>query len=218
MKRFLILTIMLLSFFNSFALNAQEITDNKVRAKIVDFNSYNKIASNTNYIKYNNGLQVKPNAKYYDIDENGNYVIFPTLDDYIIYNTINTSFRNRYGYTWKTLSEKEKDLYFHFIQYHPGTPSWIKASKYTILGNKKFNVSTSYTWSNTTFNLGFSYSYGVSIDIPADSSRKSRLGVYADYTLKQIEVEQYQYGEPTGVKKTLNFATKNNDEIDPIYK
>lgn len=220
----------LLLFLNSNRLYAQDLKNIKpsIYSNNIKSNLYNiKTTKDKNNIKSNNQLIVTPHANYYDIDENGNFIIFPTLDDYILYDSINNSkisfryspgYSNRYGYEWKIINQSEKELYFHFIQYHPGTKAWAKANEYTILSGETFKVSTTYTWSKFTFDLGFSYSYSVNTSIPADPSRYSRLGIYADYTLKQYELKQYQYGQPTGETRTLSYATKNNSYIEPKYK
>lgn len=75
-----------------------------------------------------------------------------------------------------------------------------------------------YTFENVNLDIGFSYSYSVATTIPADASRYSRLGVYADYTFKQERYAEYLQGQPTGNTRISTYAIRNANYIKPIYK
>lgn len=101
-----------------------------------------------------------------------------------------------------------------FSGYSKFTPFWTKASLYTLTNNQSesFSSTTNTDWGS--INFSFSKSYGVSTNIPADSTRYSRLAGYAD-----LKIERYYVSLPNlhnGYYKTE--VTVQNIYIDPIYQ
>lgn len=168
---------------------------------------------------YNASITIDPISQYYTFDENGNQVMFPTYDDYLLYENAQNFARGAYGETWVPIRTVAEDkLLFHFVGYHSGTSTWAKTNQYVITRNKTYSVSGSYNWKSTNFNLGFSYSYGVATYIPANASKYSRLGVYGDFTFKQVEYAQYKYGQPTGATRVSSSVTRTNSYLEPRYQ
>lgn len=163
-------------------------------------------------------LGQKPIAKYYGIDRDGNYVIFTNLEDCKVFSSSQNKTAKSDLYTWeivRTLDEKR--LNHHFIQYI-FNDTWVKASRYEIKNGQNFKVSSIYDWSNYTFELGFTYSFKENLIVEADSSKSNKLGVFADYVLSKVELEQLKSGKPTGVKRIVNIATRTAIYIEAKYR
>jgi len=177
------------------------------------------IASPSNVFASTNAMESKSTSEYTYIDQSGNELIFPTAEDYELYMQAHRTSQYRYGEEWRlqeTLASSKLNHYF--VGYHSGTPNWTKASSYTITKGKSFNVSANYPWQGVTLNIGFSYSFSVATTIPANSNKYSRLGVYADYTLKKERYAEYQYGQPTGNTRVSTYSTRTANYIDPVYQ
>lgn len=171
-------------------------------------------SSNTAVTQFN----AESTALYVYRTGDGRELIFPTKEDYDLYLQAHQLTR-AYGEEWRLQTTlAKKNLSHHFVGYHSGTPNWAPASSYTISKGKNFSVGGSYSWEGVTLNLGFSYSFSVATTIPADASRYSRLGVFADYTLKKERYAQYQYGKATGLTRVSTYAERTAKYIEPVYK
>ncbi|WP_348620746.1 hypothetical protein [Paenibacillus polymyxa] len=163
--------------------------------------------------------------------DNGDVMSFVTKEDYDSYvaasNNKNTTVRleaadsvikpsnTRIENT--LLSTTTKD--HQWINYHSETPNWSKASNYTITGGKTYNASTTLKYDDLSFTVGVAYTYSVSTQIPADANRFSRLGVWADLTLKKYRAVQYD--NYTGQRiSSWEFVSSNarNTYIAPAYQ
>lgn len=165
-----------------------------------------------------NAMEAESASEYLYIDQHGNEYIFPTAEDYGNFLEAH-KIQPRYGEMWLLdATLVTTNLNHYFVGYHSGTPNWIKASSYTISSGQNFNVSASYPWQGVSLNIGFSYSYSVATTIPANASKYSRLGVYADYTLKKERYAEYSYGQPTGNTRISTYAVRTANYIDPVYQ
>lgn len=79
---------------------------------------------------------------------------------------------------------------YQFLGYSKFTPSWTKASRYTLTNNQTESFSSKVTTDWGDVSVSFSKSYGVNTSIPADSSRFSKLAGYADLKIERIKVSQ----------------------------
>nr|KAF1298787.1 hypothetical protein BAU18_05955 [Enterococcus diestrammenae] len=84
-----------------------------------------------------------------------------------------------------------KTFYSKFIGYNPLTPSWSYASRYTISRGKSLSFSTGYTYDGVSATLSVSNSYGVSVTLPANSKKASRLAAKADVKVSKYKMELY---------------------------
>lgn len=93
------------------------------------------------------------------------------------------------------------------------TSTWIKASSYTA-GNT-YSTSLSYNYSGVSTNIGFTKT--ISANIPANSSKYSRLKGKADITFKKYKVLHYQGGS---IYKTTYEVDKiyHHTYLDVVYK
>ncbi|WP_455616540.1 hypothetical protein [Eisenbergiella sp.] len=164
-------------------------------------------------------LMTMSTSNYVYTDSNGYQIVFPTLEDYEVYVKAHEDIQPRYGEQWileQTLHTSTLNHYF--VGYHSGTPNWTKASSYVISQGKNFSIGASYPWQGITLDIGFSYSFSVATTIPANANKYSRLGVYADYTLKQEKYAEYQYGIATGNTRVSTYAVRTANYIDPVYQ
>ncbi len=161
--------------------------------------------------------------EYSVVDENGDTIIFNNQEDYNFYqkyeNPETPKSRNAsMGTSWKTAvtsSTRQNQLW---VGYHSGTPSWSKASSYTLTRNKTYSVSGSYNYGGSIINLGFSYSKGVNTAIPANKNRNSRLGIWGDFTFRTIKTTEYKNGKPTGNVQYRKDQIRHNYYINPKYQ
>jgi hypothetical protein len=164
-------------------------------------------------------IQANSTNEYIYTNEFGNEMIFPTIEDYDIYVFAHRATQPRYGEIWlleETLETSK--IRHHFLDYHSGTPVWSPASSYTINRGTTYNVGGDYSWKGISLDLGFSYSFSVDTTIPANASKYSRLGVYADYTLKRERYAEYKYGQPTGNTRVSTYASRTATYIEPVYQ
>ncbi|MBO0472242.1 hypothetical protein JZO86_00760 [Enterococcus ureasiticus] len=161
--------------------------------------------------------------EYSIIDDNGDTIIFNNKEDYDFY--INYEAPKKIqsrsastGTTWKTSVTSSTRKNQLWIGYHSGTPSWSKASSYTLTRNKTYSVSGSYKYEGVTMNIGFSYSKGVNTTIPADKKRNSRLGLWGDFTFRTIKTVEYRNGKATGNVQYRKDKIRHNYYINPKYQ
>ena len=78
-----------------------------------------------------------------------------------------------------------------WVNYNPYTPSWQKAGSYSIAVNANITVTGSFSYKGATFGIGASLSKGVTINMPANKAKESRLGLEADVTMNEYVIEMY---------------------------
>ena len=139
--------------------------------------------------------------------DDGTLVFFDTVEDYNAYldnqmikivprcATCNKTTTT----TITTNTTKEK-----WVNYHPLTNAWIKASSYTISRGKSYTISGSYSYSGYNVGVSVSHNTSVSATIPANSKKYSRLGVWSDITFKRFK---HVVKSPTG--KVINTYYSN---------
>lgn len=81
-----------------------------------------------------------------------------------------------------------------WVGYHPLTPNWSYASSYTVTTGKSYSVNGSYTYNGVAFAINVDCTRSVAITYPADASRASKLGVWADVKLIRTKVDVYDNG------------------------
>lgn len=75
-----------------------------------------------------------------------------------------------------------------FIGYHVDTKSWTKASSYSLSTSRAFSVSSAFNSNGWSGNISVSITKGVTVNIPANTKRLSRLGIYADISVQKYKV------------------------------
>ena len=78
---------------------------------------------------------------------------------------------------------------YKWIGYLSEPAEWTRASSYTLSSGRSYSVSGSMTYEGVGVSLSTTYSSGVSRTLPADPSRYSRLGMYADITVRKYKSE-----------------------------
>lgn len=91
-----------------------------------------------------------------------------------------------------------------FVGYHVVTPSWAKASSYTVNAGLTASASIEYTYKQFTCKLTASKTFGVDTNIPADSSKFSRLGLYGDFLVKHMRTN---YHDSSGIYDTYDYIS-----------
>lgn len=191
---FLLCFSLALFVFNSHDASANESNLEPVNSAIVDFeNLYIKNEDGT-ITAFDNAEDMQVHLDYINSDEDTpDFTTFSKLGHKLV------------GTQYK---------YKEFSGYSKFTPSWAKASLYTI-GNSKsesFSATSSSDWGNVNFS--FSKSYGVNTTIPADPTRYSRLAGYADLKLERYYVNLPNL--PTTYYKTE--VTILNTYVQPRYQ
>jgi len=136
--------------------------------------------------------------------EDGSALIFETEKDYQSYlrakdkTTVKTKLDSTdiqtMGIDYVRTPISSEVRYYKWVGYHPGTADWRTADSHTLESGRTFNVSTQVTYKNVSATLSLEYSYSVSSSLPADPTRYSRLGVYADYIVSYSRYDIYEYG------------------------
>jgi len=119
------------------------------------------------------------------------------------------------SYVIKEISRERKDMLF--INYFKDFPEWAKVSTYNLASGKTYNISGKSNFKGVDITIGVSFSNSSSRSIPADSSKFSKLGAYADVTL--IKKERIKY--VGGVKVSSEFfgeSIVHQKYIDVVYK
>lgn len=92
--------------------------------------------------------------------------------------------------------------------------AWAKASSYTVSAGKKF--SGSYNYAGIDVNISFTQS--VSVTIPANSAKESKLGAYADITFEKRRIQYYQGGSLYKTEYDAVPIKYQNKTLKVIYK
>ncbi|UQW97144.1 hypothetical protein M2M59_14685 [Rummeliibacillus sp. G93] len=66
------------------------------------------------------------------------------------------------------------------------TSSWAKSNLYVMTASKTFRFEGSYEW-HGTLGIGFDFTKGVEVHIPANKKKWSRVGLYADYKFSRYK-------------------------------
>lgn len=158
---------------------------------------------------------------FVSIPINNNEVwIFPTEDDYNAYlkeMSIKTD-EDMISPQYVTEHEISRTTWYHkWICYHKSTPTWTKASSYTVNAGTKCSGSIAATYAGVTFTLSLTKTQNVTTTIPADSSRYSRLSLSGDFLVKKMT---RFYHDNSGVYDQYDYIsyTKLNSYIDVTYQ
>lgn len=103
---------------------------------------------------------------------------------------------------------------YQWMGYSRFTPSWTKASSYVLNSNETETFTGTVSSKFGSVEAKFVRSYGVSTNIPANSSRYSRLAGWADLTIKRYRVSLPNLS--TSYYK--NKVTVRNNYVDVKYK
>jgi len=103
-----------------------------------------------------------------------------------------------------------KRYYGKFLGYSSLTPNWSYASGYILSKGKNVTFTTGYTYEGVSASLTISQSYGVSINIPANSSRSNRLAAKGDVTISKYKVEAYYGNTVTKTFYVLRSSKPSN--------
>lgn len=106
---------------------------------------------------------------------------------------------------------------YQWIGYHSLTPNWSKASSYTLTSGGSYSASGSVTSHGYSIGVTVSYTQSASITYSANSSKYSRLGVYADVKVYRYKYDVYEYGTYS-YTYYVNGATPTTRYITVVYK
>lgn len=130
---------------------------------------------------------------YYYEDDNGNVAIFDNEQEYnsfLEYKDDNSM--STYGSTYtKNTLVSTKSLSKKWIGYHSYTKDWHKASGYSLSAGKTYTASGSYNYSGVTIGLSYSRTQSATSTFSANSTKYSKLGVYADVKIKTYKTTSY---------------------------
>jgi hypothetical protein len=108
----------------------------------------------------------------------------------------------------KLLETKTADMIW--IGYLSYPDFWGKADHYKLNKGETYTANGSYKWKDLTVGLTFSQTKSVEVSFPADPLRWSRLGTYADITLKKYQT--------TSPKTIYTEVTYRNKYVTTVYK
>ena len=132
---------------------------------------------------------------------------FSTPEDYQSYlkhQESKTPVIQPHGEFTTTQEISRQNLKIKFVGYHALTPSWAKASSYTVNAGLTASASIEYTYKQFTCKLTASKTFGVDTNIPADSSKFSRLGLYGDFLVKHMRTN---YHDSSGIYDTYDYIS-----------
>ena len=119
------------------------------------------------------------------------------------------------NYKYTTIYNVPK--YYVWVGYHPLTPYWAKASQYVISTGSSYTISGSYTYKNYLFSITVNNNVSLAIYLPADASKYSKIGVYADVKLIRTKVDVYDYDVYMSTYY-VNSTYVSNYYIETVYK
>jgi hypothetical protein len=184
MKKGLLICLSALCFFslNQYGGNAQEITSLYVDSSLgtsEDFKSQEFFP-----------LQISDTETLH----------FPTEESRDFYIQSNEQEYNRsHGLMSKSTELSRSTFRNKFIGYNSMTPDWAFASQYVITAGRSMSFSASYSLGGTTANLTVSTTRSVATTIPANASRRSRLGATADVVVARVRIDYYIGAIQTGI-------------------
>lgn len=115
------------------------------------------------------------------------------------------------GVKTRVVSTSSQRRYNVFLGYNSLTPDWSFASHYDLDRGRQATFTTGYTYDGFSATLALTQSYGVTIRIPANSTRASRLGARGDVTLYKRKMEAY-YGT-TVISTFYSMSLTNQTNI-----
>lgn len=101
-----------------------------------------------------------------------------------------------------------------FLSYSKYTPSWAKASSYTLSQGRSDTFSSNFDTKFGAVSASFTKNYGTTTTIPANKKKYSRIAGYADLKIQKIKVSL------PNVSSTFykNKVTKQEKYVKPKYK
>ncbi|MEK4254740.1 hypothetical protein [Ureibacillus sp. FSL K6-2830] len=162
-------------------------------------------------------VEFEPAVDYENLqvtNDDGSIILFDNLEDMEIYLTTSKELQSGIGINWygETVVGTEYK-WFHFMGYSKHTPSWRKASEHHVNSGETetFSATVKTEWGDVT--ASYTRTTGVTSVIPADPSRYSRLGGFADLKIERIKTTQPSFGTRYSTKvKVLDTY------IDVVYK
>lgn len=164
--------------------------------------------------------QIISNDAYIVTIDNATYE-FASYEDYCKYiadhesNDINLCTSSGTDYVSSVVLSRTK--YYQWVGYHSYTPYWSMASSYTLTAGRTYSASGNVSSDGFSFGVSISYSESISITYPADSSRYSKLGVYADLKLVRYKYDVYEYGTYS-YSYYVNTSTIISRYVKVVYK
>lgn len=146
--------------------------------------------------------------------------VFPTKDDYESYLEDIELQGHTPGVSTRVVTEHElsRTTWYHkWVCYHWFTPSWTKASSYTLNSGMTVSGTVGASYGGISFSLSLTRTESVSTTIPANSSRYSRLSLSGDFLVKKMV---RFYSDNSGVYDQYNYISYNvlNSYIDVTYQ
>ena len=146
--------------------------------------------------------------------------VFPTKDDYESYLEDNELQENESTVTPRIVTEHEvsRTTWYHkWVCYHWLTPSWTKASSYTISAGSTVSGSVGATYGGINFTLSLSKTQGATATLRANSSKYSKLSLSGDFLVKKMV---RFYHDNSGVYDQYNYISYStlNSYIDVTYQ
>lgn len=152
---------------------------------------------------------------------NGNDVYeFDCLKDYMLFEQARNLDKNNRSDGWDYISYGPEYIgseSYVFARFDPNTPNWAKASSYSVSYGHSFTFSFMKNYKGYTFNIGGSFTQGVTTTIPADSSRYSRLALFTDLSFYRTRIDAYEYGV-FQYTYYANSAIVTSSYLDPKYQ
>lgn len=157
------------------------------------------------------------------VEEDGSESFFESKEDmqlYITYSNLPTTTQNvglksitAAGAIGETVVGTEYKK-MKFLAYSKYTPSWAKASSYTLSQGKSDTFSTTIATKFGDVGASFTKNYGTTTTIPANKKKYSRIAGYADLKIQKIKVSL------PNVSSTFykNKVTKQAKYVKPKYK
>lgn len=185
------------------------------------------VDQSTNEFEENQPLETRieftSDYKFVELD-NGEILLFPTEQDYQTYLEIQKRSLGRQGryipsYGINTYLNSNRTNQ-KFLGYHPQTPSWVKASQYSITNSRSYTFNASAASADGIM-IGFSATSGTGVTTftSANGSRYSRLCMTADVTITKYRYDEYESGTNILLRSyTFYNATVHNTYINVCYQ
>ena len=146
--------------------------------------------------------------------------VFPTEEDYELYlNDVQIKSESSLIMPlYVTEQEISRTTWYHkWVCYHWLTPSWIKASSYTVNAGTVVTGTASASYAGIAFSLSLSKKQEVTATIPANSSKYSRLSLSGDFLVKKM---RRFYHDNSGVYNQYDYISYKvlNSYIDVTYQ
>lgn len=122
------------------------------------------------------------------------------------------------GVKTRVVGTTRQRRYNVFLGYNSLTPTWSYASSYTMSSGKRSTFTTGYTYDGFSASISVAYNFGVSVTIPANSSRSSRLGARGDVTLQKNKVEAYYGTTVVRTFYTMSIINPSNITNVVVYR